>query len=50
MPELPEVETVVKAINRSLKSMTINRFIIINSKLRWDVNPDIPKLVKNKKI
>ena len=50
MPELPEVETVVKAINRSLKSMTINRFIIINSKLRWDINPDIPKLVKNKKI
>ena len=50
MPELPEVETVVKAINRSLESMTIKRFIIINSKLRWDISSNIPKLVKNRKI
>ena len=49
MPELPEVETVVKAINRSLESMTIKRFIIINSKLRWDISSNIPKLVKNRK-
>ena len=32
MPELPEVETVVNAIKKSLKSMTINRFIIMNNK------------------
>ena len=41
MPELPEVETVVNAIKKSLKSMTINRFIIMNNKLRWKIDSDI---------
>ena len=50
MPELPEVETVVNAINKSLKSMTIGKFIIMNSKLRWDINKNIPDVVKNKNI
>ena len=30
MPELPEVETVVKAINKSLESQTIDKLTIIN--------------------
>ena len=50
MPELPEVETVVNAINKSLKSMTIDKFIIINRKLRWDISNNIPNLLKNKNI
>jgi formamidopyrimidine-DNA glycosylase len=50
MPELPEVETVVNAIKKSLKSMTINRFIIMNNKLRWKIDSDISNSVKDQKI
>ena len=38
MPELPEVETVVKAINKSIESKTINELNIINNKLRWPID------------
>ena len=50
MPELPEVETVANAIKKSLKSMTINRFIIMNNKLRWKIDSDIPNSVKDQEI
>ena len=50
MPELPEVETVVNAIKKSLKSMTINRFIIMNNKLRWKIDSDISNSVKDQEI
>ena len=47
MPELPEVETVVKAINKSIKSRQINKFKIINSKLRWTISSYIPSKTKD---
>ena len=50
MPELPEVETVVNAIKKSLKSITINRFIIMNNKLRWKIDSDISNSVKDQEI
>ena len=50
MPELPEVETVANAIKKSLKSMTINRFIIMNNKLRWKIDSDISNSVKDQEI
>ena len=34
MPELPEVETVVKAINKSIESQTIAKLTILNKRLR----------------
>ena len=39
MPELPEVETVVRSINQSLKSNYIKTLNIFNDKLRWKIDP-----------
>ena len=50
MPELPEVETVVKAIKKSIKSRQINKFRIINPSLRWRIDSKIPAIVKGKHI
>ncbi len=50
MPELPEVETVVKAIKKSIKSRQINKFKIINPSLRWRIDSKIPTIVKGKHI
>ena len=41
MPELPEVETVVRLINKSIKSKTISKLTIINKKLRWPIDPSL---------
>ena len=50
MPELPEVETVVRAINQSIGSKKISKLSIINSKLRWPVDRSLPKKAKDQNI
>ena len=50
MPELPEVETVVRAINRSIESMKISKLSIINSKLRWPIDTCLSKKTKDEDI
>ena len=50
MPELPEVETVVKAINRSIGSKTISELNIINNKLRWPIDNQLSVNSKNQDI
>ena len=50
MPELPEVETVVRLINKSIKSKTISKLTIINKKLRWPIDPYLTVYTMNKNI
>ena len=45
MPELPEVETVCNAIRKSIKTNKIKEFVIINPKLRWNIDANIKKLL-----
>jgi formamidopyrimidine-DNA glycosylase len=45
MPELPEVETVCNAIRKSIKTNKIKEFVIINPKLRWNIDTNIKKLL-----
>ncbi len=47
MPELPEVETTVRAINKFENSI-LKRIIIHNRNLRWKVSKDLEKSLKNK--
>ena len=50
MPELPEVETVVKAINKSIESKTIAKLTILNKRLRWPIDDSLSKYSKNRNI
>ncbi len=50
MPELPEVETVVKAINKSIESQTIAKLTILNKRLRWPIDDSLSKYSKNRNI
>tara|TARA_B100001769_G_C22094034_1_gene590104 strand:- start:1096 stop:1905 length:810 start_codon:yes stop_codon:yes gene_type:complete len=50
MPELPEVETVVKAINKSIESQTIAKLTVLNKRLRWPIDNCLPKNSKNQNI
>lgn len=49
MPELPEVETTVRAISPIISVLTLKSIVIRNRNLRWQVTPGIEKL-KNAKI
>ena len=49
MPELPEVETTVRAINK-FENKRLLKVIIHNRKLRWKVDNIIEKKIDNKKI
>ena len=49
MPELPEVETVVRSINQSIENKEISKLSIINSKLRWPIDTCLPQKAKNQK-
>ncbi|QLB13791.1 DNA-(apurinic or apyrimidinic site) lyase [Bisgaardia hudsonensis] len=44
MPELPEVETSVRGISPYLNGFIIERIIVRNNKLRWDVSPELTQL------
>jgi formamidopyrimidine-DNA glycosylase len=50
MPELPEVETVVRLINKSIKSKTISKLTIINKKLRWPIDASLSTYAKGQDI
>ena len=49
MPELPEVETTVRAINK-FENERLVQVIIHNRNLRWKVDKIIEKKITNKKI
>ena len=49
MPELPEVETTVRAINK-FENKRLLKVIIHNRNLRWKVDKTIEKKIDNKKI
>ena len=47
MPELPEVETTVRAINKFEKNV-LKEIIVNNKNLRWKVEEKVEEFVKNK--
>ena len=47
MPELPEVETTVRAINQFENSF-LKKIVIHNRNLRWEVESTIEESTKNK--
>ena len=49
MPELPEVETTVRAINEFENSI-LEKIVIHNRNLRWEVDKELETLTSNKKI
>ena len=49
MPELPEVETTVRAINK-FENKKLIKVIIHNRNLRWKVDKSIEEKIRNKKI
>ena len=49
MPELPEVETTVRAINEFENSI-LEKIVIHNRNLRWEVDKELETLISNKKI
>ena len=49
MPELPEVETTVRAI-RPFENTILKKIVIHNRNLRWQVDENLEDLVSNKKI
>ena len=49
MPELPEVETTVRAINEFENSI-LEKIVIHNRNLRWEIDKELETLTSNKKI
>lgn len=41
MPELPEVETALKGVSPYLKEFIIEKIVVRNPKLRWEVSPEL---------
>ena len=50
MPELPEVETIKNAIQKSLKNAKILDVVVYNPNLRQKVPTDFPSQIINQKI
>ena len=50
MPELPEVEIVKKSLKKNIKDKKILDVIITNRNLRFKVEKDFEKILKNRKI
>ena len=50
MPELPEVEIVKKSLKKNVKDKKILDVIVINRNLRFKVDKDFEKILKNRKI
>ena len=50
MPELPEVEVVKKSLESKVKNLTIKKVVIINERLRYQLNVSDFAKIKNKKI
>ena len=49
MPELPEVETTVRAIS-GFENSILEKIVIHNRNLRWEVDKELEKLSANKRI
>lgn len=47
MPELPEVETTRSGVSPHIKNQQIDKLIIRNGNLRWEVPKTLPRKVKN---
>ena len=50
MPVLPEVEIVKKSLKKNVKDKKILDVIVINRNLRFKVDKDFEKILKNRKI
>ena len=50
MPELPEVETTLRGIEKKILDKKIISFVSREKKLRWIIPTNIDKLVKGKKL
>ena len=50
MPELPEVETVMRALDRHLTGRKISHVTLRRGDIRWPVPPDLPTLLTGAKI
>ena len=50
MPELPEVEIVKKSLKKNVKDKKILDVIVTNRNLRFKVDKDFEKILKNRKI
>ena len=50
MPELPEVETTVRALRPKLEKSQIKAFKLRNKNLRWPVSSKLPKALISKRV
>lgn len=50
MPELPEVETVMRGIEPYLVNSVINKVILRHHQLRWPIPADLPELLEQQRI
>ena len=50
MPELPEVEVIVRGLKKNILGLKITEFEIINKKLRYDTPKEMECIFKNKTI
>ena len=50
MPELPEVEVIVRGLKKNILDTKILDFNILNNKLRFPVDPNMRSLYKNRTI
>ncbi len=50
MPELPEVEVIVKGLKKNVLNLKISKVNILNKNLRYIVPPNLEKLCKDKTI
>ena len=50
MPELPEVETTRRGIEPHLKGRTVRALHVHNARLRWPVDPNLPRLLRGQQI
>ena len=48
MPELPEVETAVNGVSPYLRGFVVEKIVVRNSKLRWDVSPQLAQISQQK--
>ncbi|MDO1510249.1 MULTISPECIES: bifunctional DNA-formamidopyrimidine glycosylase/DNA-(apurinic or apyrimidinic site) lyase [unclassified Neisseria] len=50
MPELPEVETVLRGISPHISGQTVNRAVVRQPKLRFPVTPDLNGILHKQKV
>ncbi|HUW80593.1 MAG TPA: DNA-formamidopyrimidine glycosylase family protein, partial [Acidocella sp.] len=50
MPELPEVETVMRGLDARLTGQVIRRATLHRPDLRWPIPPELPKMLTGAKV